>query len=168
MTEQDWLASDDPGAMLAHIQGKVSDRKLRLFACACCRCLWHLLVDSRSRTAVETAERFADQQVSAAVLAAASGVAKVAAHEAAKAAAASASWGAVRDVLARAAARDAAAHAAWSAARVSAYEAAKTAASWGASAAASWGVACGQQRDAARIAMRAEQAVILRNFQNKE
>lgn len=40
MTEQEWLTSTDPSAMLTHIQGKVSDRKLRLFACSCCRQVW--------------------------------------------------------------------------------------------------------------------------------
>jgi hypothetical protein len=37
MTEQDWLESDEPGRMLDYLRGKTSVRKLRLFACACCR-----------------------------------------------------------------------------------------------------------------------------------
>jgi hypothetical protein len=76
MTEEEWLACDDLGVMLHSQRGKASNRKLRLFACACCRCVWDLIHDyhwrppqeapflaDRSRNAVmalETAERHAD------------------------------------------------------------------------------------------------------------
>ncbi len=69
MTEQEWMTSEDPAAMLAQGEASrslgsswphVSDRKLRLFAVVCCRQVWHLLTDPRSRKAVEIAERFAD------------------------------------------------------------------------------------------------------------
>lgn len=60
MTEAEWNACDDPGFMLDAIVSKAGDRKLRLFAVACCRRMWHLLGDQRSRSMVEVTERYAD------------------------------------------------------------------------------------------------------------
>jgi len=60
MTEAEWLAWTEPRRMLEFLRGKVSERKLRLFAVACCYRVWHLMTDTRSRLVVETAERFAD------------------------------------------------------------------------------------------------------------
>jgi hypothetical protein len=64
VTEHDWLTSTGPQAMLAFAQGsaRASDRKLRLFTATCCRHIWHLLPDERSRKAVEVTERYADGQ----------------------------------------------------------------------------------------------------------
>ncbi len=61
MTEAEWLACEDVPRMLASLRGKVSGRKLRLFACACCRRLWDWW-EGRvgERLATETSERFAD------------------------------------------------------------------------------------------------------------
>lgn len=84
MTEAEWLTCDDPQSMLISIQAKPggrtfrsfiydkkdsspismarkpSDRKLRLFACACARRVWFLMTEQCSRDAVITAEQFAD------------------------------------------------------------------------------------------------------------
>jgi hypothetical protein len=60
VSEQEWLACTDPQKMLELLRGKASGRKLRLFACACCRHIWPLLADPRSRHAVDLAERYAD------------------------------------------------------------------------------------------------------------
>jgi hypothetical protein len=53
MTEAEWLAGTEPEKMLAFIRAKASERKVRLFAC--CRRIWRLLSDDRSRKAVMTA-----------------------------------------------------------------------------------------------------------------
>jgi hypothetical protein len=70
MTEHEWLAQElvDPGdfdVLLGFLRGKVSDRKLRLFACGCTRFVEDLRTDRSALRAVEVAERFADGLASA-------------------------------------------------------------------------------------------------------
>jgi hypothetical protein len=61
MTEQEWLECESAQEMLRHLYGWTRyERKLNLFAGACCRHVWHLLTDPRSREAVEVAEQHAD------------------------------------------------------------------------------------------------------------
>jgi hypothetical protein len=60
MTEEEWLACDDPWSMLRFHRDRAKERRARLFAVACCRAVYNWLPDSRSREAVEVAERLAD------------------------------------------------------------------------------------------------------------
>jgi hypothetical protein len=66
VTEAEWFAAASP--MLEFLKGKASDRKLRLFAAACCRVVWSSLTHERSRQAVGVAEQFADGLVDDSVL----------------------------------------------------------------------------------------------------
>jgi hypothetical protein len=59
MTESEWLAATDPRPMLEFVRDKVSDRKLRLFACACCRAV-RATEHLGPGWAVAVAERYAD------------------------------------------------------------------------------------------------------------
>ena len=58
MTERAWLTSSDADRMLTVLRGGVSDRKLRLFACACCRRLESAMTDARTRHALDMIERY--------------------------------------------------------------------------------------------------------------
>jgi hypothetical protein len=75
VTESEWLRCNDPIPMLRFLLGtdypmvqnvegfpncKSSDRKMRLFACACYDRIRHLLPNAIAHAAVEVAERFAD------------------------------------------------------------------------------------------------------------
>jgi hypothetical protein len=103
MTESEWQACTDPLPMLEFVKGRVSDRKLRLFAVACCRQGWRRLTDPYLRLAVETAEQYADNEAGQ--------------EELSKTRAAAWSVGQTRQEHAMAAARAAVGESAWSAAR---------------------------------------------------
>src|SRR5262245_38195072 len=51
--------------MLEFLRGRASDRKLRLFAVACCRRVSGAIVCEESRRAVDAAERYSDGSVPA-------------------------------------------------------------------------------------------------------
>jgi hypothetical protein len=40
VTEAEWLAATDSRPMSVFLRRATSDRKMRLFACACCRGVW--------------------------------------------------------------------------------------------------------------------------------
>jgi hypothetical protein len=67
MTEQEWLACTDPEVLLKFVKGGASERRLRLFACACLRAAWPWTGEP-DHPAVGAAERFADGQADAAAL----------------------------------------------------------------------------------------------------
>ena len=60
MTEAEWLSCTDPEPMLQLLRPNASDRKIRLFAVACCRRVWPSLEPEEFRDAVLNAEAFAD------------------------------------------------------------------------------------------------------------
>jgi hypothetical protein len=60
MTEAEWLTCTDPQPMLEFLRDKASDRKLRLFAVACCRRIWQFITDPECRAVVEITEQAAD------------------------------------------------------------------------------------------------------------
>ena len=54
MTESEWLACGDPKTMLTHLgeTATISNRKFRLFGCACCRRIWHAFTDDAAAAAI--------------------------------------------------------------------------------------------------------------------
>jgi hypothetical protein len=65
MIEEEWLTSDDPERMRQLPAVASRQRKIRLWACACCRRIWHLVTDPRCHRSVEVAEEAADGIASA-------------------------------------------------------------------------------------------------------
>ena len=62
MTQEQWLVCMDPAHMIDYLffDRRVSDRKLRLFACACCRRIKRLIEDEDIPELLDLAEGFAD------------------------------------------------------------------------------------------------------------
>src|SRR5262245_3829857 len=59
MTEDEWLKASDHFEMLRFLRDKATDRKIRLFAVACCRRLWDSFDDTK-RQFLEAIESFAE------------------------------------------------------------------------------------------------------------
>lgn len=60
MTKEEWRDCTDPEKMLESVCDTVTDRKLRLFAVACCRRVSHLLNDEQGEYAIQVGEQCAD------------------------------------------------------------------------------------------------------------
>jgi hypothetical protein len=71
MTEEQWLNGEDMLRMLAQAYVCAGNRKLRLFACACCQRFAHLLPTKAARRALSASEGAADGLTKFADLAAA-------------------------------------------------------------------------------------------------
>jgi len=85
MTESEWQICDDPQRMLNQLaRNNASQRKLRLFAVACCRRILKLMTDDRCREAVDVAKLYAEDCVSAEKCKSASVAAASAAQEVAR------------------------------------------------------------------------------------
>lgn len=65
MTEEEWEDGIDPQGMLSCLREKPSNRKLRLFAWACCRRYWEFYQDEdENEKVIDVAEKFADNRAS--------------------------------------------------------------------------------------------------------
>jgi hypothetical protein len=62
MTEAEWLTGEHAVPMLEFLLGRATDRKLRLFACACCRCppVSRFLTSRHGHDLIDTVERWVD------------------------------------------------------------------------------------------------------------
>jgi hypothetical protein len=68
---EEWFTSADIPQMVRRVAGGplcLSERKLRLFACACCHRVWHLIPERAARGLVWACERYSDGLLTAAEL----------------------------------------------------------------------------------------------------
>jgi hypothetical protein len=97
MTEAEWLNCNDLDRLLSYLRDRVSARKFRLFAAACCRRVWDLLPDESSRGLVGVLEQYADGLVGARDLEAARRVSMNPAWYATECSRPDSAWNAARD-----------------------------------------------------------------------
>ncbi len=71
MTEEEWLAGEDPTPLLDFVQDRTTGRRFRLLACGCYGLIHHDLTDPVCLTAVRAGEQFADDRAGVAEFAAA-------------------------------------------------------------------------------------------------
>jgi hypothetical protein len=64
MTEQEWRAATDPFELLDSVEEEATQRKIRLFADACCHRIARFLAAERSRNAIEVSDLYADDLAS--------------------------------------------------------------------------------------------------------
>jgi hypothetical protein len=76
MTEAEWLACTDSTGMLSWGDFSLSERKLRLFALACCSFMRHLIRQESLKTALETVARYTEGTAAVSELATSHGVAQ--------------------------------------------------------------------------------------------
>jgi hypothetical protein len=62
MTEAEWASCQSPQQMLVFLRntGKATERRCRLFACACVRRIWPMLAGEDWGNVIAVAEEFAD------------------------------------------------------------------------------------------------------------
>ncbi len=58
MSEAEWATCSSPYDMLRYLDGKVEDIQFVQFNLACCRRIWSLISDARSRAVVEATEQW--------------------------------------------------------------------------------------------------------------
>lgn len=64
MTEAEWQTVTDPSPMLKFLEGKASNRKLRLFVVSLARIFWEQVPKGEMRDSVNESERYADNPAS--------------------------------------------------------------------------------------------------------
>ena len=68
MADEELLPDHEMMRLIPELRKHASQRKCRLYACACCRRIWSLIPDDACRAAVVAAEWFADKVVGSATL----------------------------------------------------------------------------------------------------